>query len=292
MKATIQFIASMIIFGTIGLVVRYIDLASSERALLSSSIGCLFLYAIFKLMNKRMSWDLVKQNAVIFLFSSIALAGNWVFLYASYDYTTIANATLGYYFAPVFVMLLAPLVLKEPLARKKVICIIVAIFGLVLIVGEGMHASNKNDILGISLGLTAALFYAALLLVNQFIRDIDKLECTIIQLGLAALLLLPYVFFTEGVNIFTVPASSIPFIFILGIVNTGLGFWLFFAGMKHLRGQSIAMLSYVDPFVAIFISAIVLQEHMTTMQLIGGALLLGSTLVSELTLSQLKFGRS
>ncbi|WP_079527153.1 DMT family transporter [Solibacillus isronensis] len=282
MKSIIQFILSMAIFGTIGLVVRYIDLAASERALLSSSIGCLFLLFIFKLMKKRMTWTVIKKNAIILIFSSVALAGNWVFLYGSYDYTTIANATLGYYFAPIFVMILAPYILKELLVKKKIICIIIAIFGLILIVGEGVQASNTNDLLGICFGLTAALFYAALLLLNKFIKNLDKLECTILQLGLAAFLLMPYVFITEGFDVLSVSRNSVPYILILGIVNTGIGFWLFFTGMKNLNGQSIAMLSYVDPFVAIFISAILLHEQMTAIQILGGALLLGSTLMSEL----------
>ncbi len=119
MKSNIQFILSMVIFGTIGLVVRNIDLSSSERALLSSFIGCLFLTIVFFILKKTIAWQLVKANAVILVFSSIALGGNWIFLYQSYDYTTIANATLGYYFAPVFVMLLSPYVLKEPLSWKK-----------------------------------------------------------------------------------------------------------------------------------------------------------------------------
>lgn len=287
MKSIIQFILSMAIFGTIGLVVRYIDLAASERALLSSSIGCLFLLFIFKLMKKRMTWTVIKKNAIILIFSSVALAGNWVFLYGSYDYTTIANATLGYYFAPIFVMILAPYILKELLVKKKIICIIIAIFGLILIVGEGVQASNINDLMGICFGLTAALFYAALLLLNKFIKNLDKLECTILQLGLAAFLLMPYVFITEGFDVLSVSRNSVPYILILGIVNTGIGFWLFFTGMKNLNGQSIAMLSYVDPFVAIFISAILLNEQMTAIQILGGALLLGSTLMSELKIERL-----
>ncbi|MFJ3390818.1 MULTISPECIES: DMT family transporter [unclassified Lysinibacillus] len=284
MKSKIQFILSMIIFGTIGLVVRYIDLSSSERALLSSFIGCLFLTFIFLIMKKKISWNSVKLNALILFLSGIALGGNWVFLYQSYDYTTIANATLGYYFAPVFVMILSPFVLKEQLSIKKIVCIGVAIIGLVLIVGEGVSASNTDDILGLSYGLIAAAFYAALLLLNKFVKDMGKLELTIIQLGITALLLMPYVFLTEGFGLFEVSSSSIPFILILGIVNTGIGFWLFFSGMEKLKGQSIAMLSYVDPFVAILISAMILHEQMTSVQMLGGALLLASTFVSEIKL--------
>ena len=151
-----------------------------------------------------------------------------------------------------------------------------------MIVGEGVSASNSEDVLGLTFSLIAAAFYAALLLLNKFIKDMGKLEQTIIQLGTTALLLMPYVFITEGFGLFEMPSSSIPFILILGIVNTGIGFLLFFTGMENLKGQSIAMLSYVDPFVAILISAIILQEQMTLVQILGGALLLGSTFVSEM----------
>ncbi|MEC1580314.1 EamA family transporter [Bacillus subtilis] len=281
MKSKIQFILSMIIFGTMGLVVRYIDLSSSETALLSSSIGCLFLMFVFFMMKKTLPWKLVKANAYILLLSGIALGGNWIFLYQAYDHTTLTNATLGYYFAPVFVMILSPLVLKEQLPIKKMVCIGVAIIGMLLIVGNGISASGTEDLLGIFFGLGAAAFYAALMLLNKFIHHMGRLEITIIQLGITALLLLPYIFFTEGFGIFGLSKSSVPFIIILGIVNTGIGFWLFFSGMQKLKGQSIAMLSYVDPFVAILISALILQEQMTIVQMLGGTLLLGSTFVSE-----------
>ncbi|WP_102691682.1 DMT family transporter [Rummeliibacillus pycnus] len=281
MKSNIQFILSMIIFGTIGLVVRYIDLSSSETALLSSSIGCLFLSFVFWVMRKSIPWKLVKANAFILLLSGIALGGNWIFLYQSYDHTTITNATLAYYFAPVFVILLSPIILKEQVTIKKIVCIGVAILGMLLIVGNGISTSGKDDLLGIFFGLVAAVFYAALMLINKFIQNMDRLEITIIQLGTTALLLLPYVYFTEGYGILDVSRSSIPFIILLGIVNTGIGFWLFFSGMEKLRGQSIAMLSYVDPFVAILISGFIVQEQMTLIQMLGGVLLLGSTFVSE-----------
>ncbi|MEH7146543.1 MULTISPECIES: DMT family transporter [Priestia] len=281
MKYKIQFVLSMIIFGTMGLIVRYIDLSSSEIALLSSSIGCLFLMIVFLMRKRTISWKLVKVNACILFFSGIALGGNWMFLYQAYDHTTLTNATLGYYFAPVFVMILSPFILKEQLPVKKIICIGIAIIGMLMIVGNGVSASGTEDLLGIVFGLLAAACYAALMLLNKFIRLMGRLEITIIQLGITALLLLPYVFLTEGFGVFEVSKSSVPFIIILGIVNTGVGFWLFFSGMEKLKGQSIAMLSYVDPFVAILISAVILREHMTIVQIIGGALLLGSTFISE-----------
>ncbi len=272
----------MIIFGTIGVFVRYIDLSSSEIALLRGLIGSLFLMIVLLLMKKKISWALVKVNALFLLFSSIALGGNWIFLFQAYKHTTISNAALSYYFAPVFVMILSPLVLKEKLSTKKIICIGVAMLGMLLIVGNGgVSTSGLNDLLGIGYGLMAAGFYASLMLLNKFIKNMDGLETTFIQLGIATLLLMPYVFFTEGFGVLEVSSSSIPFIFILGIVHTGIGFLLFFSGMQKLKGQSIAALSYVDPITSLVISAVILQEQMTFIQMLGGALLLGSTFVSE-----------
>lgn len=281
MKTFLPFILSMAIFGTIGIVVRPIELASSERAFWSSLIGSIFLSIILLLMKKRIHFSFIFRHAGILLLSAIALSGNWIFLYQSYDYTSISNATLAYYFAPVFVLLLAPFLLKEAWTLKKVLCIIFALFGMMLIVGASFN-SSATDQLGLLYGFAAAAFYATLMLVNKFIPEIDKLELTVIQLALAALLLGIYVSFTDGFHIAALDAHTLPFIFILGIVNTGIGFWLFFIGMDGLTGQSIAMLSYVDPLVAIIISAWLLQEPMSMTQIIGAFVLLSSTLISEL----------
>jgi len=282
MKSNIQFLLSMIIFGTIGVFVRYIDLSSSEIALLRGLIGSLFLMTVMVMIKKKISWALVKVNALVLLLSSIALGGNWIFFFQAYKHTTIANAALSYYFAPVIVLILSPLVLKEKLSAKKLICIGVAMFGMLLIIGNGgLSTSGLDDLIGIGYGLMAAVFYASLMLLNKFIRNMDGLVTTVIQLGTATLLLVPYVFLTEGFGIFGVSSSSIPFILLLGIVHTGIGFLLFFSGMQKLKGQSIAALSYADPITSLVISALILQEQLTVIQLLGGVLLLGSTFVSE-----------
>lgn len=282
MQSKIQFLLSMIFFGTIGVFVRYIDLSSSEIALLRGLIGSLFLTTVMFMMKKNISWALVKVNALVLLLSSIALGGNWIFLFQAYKHTTISNAALSYYFAPVIVLILSPLVLKEKLSAKKIICIGVAMLGLLFIVGNGgLSTSGLDDLIGIGYGLMAAVFYASLMLLNKFIQNMDGLETTLLQLGTATILLMPYVFFTEGFGILEVSSSSIPFILILGIVHTGIGFLLFFSGMKKLKGQSIAVLSYADPITSLVISAIILQEQMTFVQILGGVLLLGSTFVSE-----------
>ncbi|PGL66758.1 DMT family transporter [Bacillus sp. AFS055030] len=282
MKSKIQFLLSMVIFGTIGVFIRYIDLASSEIALLRGLIGSLFLITYMLIGKKKLSWASVKNNVYILLLSSITLGGNWIFLFQAYKYTTVSNAALSYYFAPVFVLILSPLVLKERLSTKKLICILIAIIGMILVVSSGgLSTTRLEDFIGIGYGLLAAVFYASLMLLNKFIKNMGGLEITLIQLGTASFLLIPYVFITEGFGILELSVSSMPLLFILGMVHTGIGFLLFFSSMQKLSGQSIAALSYVDPITSLFISTVFLHEKMTIVQLIGGALLLGSTFISE-----------
>lgn len=283
MKSKICFILSMMIFGTIGIFIRYIHLASSEIAVIRGLIGSLFLLAIMIISKQKISWKNIKSNMLILLLSSFALGGNWIFLFEAYKHTTLANAALSYYFAPVFVIIMSPVVLKEKISLKKVICISIALLGMFFIVqSSGSSSTEYNHLLGISYGIIAAAFYAALMLTNKFIKNMNGLETTVLQLSFATLMLIPYVFVTEGVNLFGITASSGVFLVILGVIHTGVGFYLFFYGMKGLKGQSIAALSYIDPITSLVVSVIIFSENMTLLQIIGTVLLLGSTFISEM----------
>lgn len=285
MKEKIYFVLSMIIFGAVGVFAKYIDLTSSEIALFMSLIGSLFLLIICISTKHKISWQNMKKNAIALFIASIALSGNWIFLFQSYKETTIANAALSYYIAPVLVIILSPIVLKEKLSLKKVIGVGIALLGLYLIMkSSGMEAeATEQNLLGIFYGLIAAGFYAILTLVNKFIRNMSGIENTLIQLVLSFVMLLPYVFFTDGFKLFQIAGDSVILMLILGILHGGIGFYLFFSGMGGLKGQSIAILSYIDPLTSLFISALVIGEKMTLLQITGAALLLGSTLISEVS---------
>ncbi|KEQ22259.1 DMT family transporter [Paenibacillus tyrfis] len=281
MREKIYFILSMLIFGAVGVFAKYIDLAASEIALFMSLIGSLFLFIICIGTKQNISWQTMKKNAPILLLSSIALSGNWIFLFQSYKETTIANAALSYYFAPVLVIVLSPIVLKEKLSLKKAICVGTALLGLLLIVQSGGNEGAGHHLLGIVYGLIAAAFYAILTLTNKFIRSMNGLESTLSQLLLSSVWLIPYVLMTEGFELFRISGNSMVLILILGVLHTGVGFYLFFSGMRGLEGQSIAVLSYIDPVASLLISAFVIGERMTFVQMLGAVLLLGSTFISE-----------
>lgn len=285
MKEKMYFVLSMVIFGAVGVFAKYIDLSSSEIALFMSLIGGLLLFGISIITKNKVSWLNIKENAFTLLLASIALSGNWVFLFQSYKETTIANAALSYYFAPVLVIVVSPIVLKEKLSLKKCLCACVALFGLVLILQSGRSGEDGNHLLGIVYGLIAATFYAILTLTNKFIRNMNGLEITVTQLLLSSVLLIAYLFIVkEKSGLFQISSDSLILILILGILHAGVGFYLFFSGMKGLEGQSIAILSYVDPLTSLLISALVIGESMTVFQIFGAILLLGSTFVSEVSI--------
>lgn len=281
MREKLYFALSMIIFGAVGVFAKYIDMSSGKIALFLSLIGALFLLVVFVWTKQKVLWCRVKQNVAVLLIASVALSGNWIFLFQAFKETTIANAALSYYFAPVLVIMLSPLVLKERLSLKKAVCIGVALLGLFFILQNGRMETTGNHLLGIGYGLVAAGFYASLTLVNKFIRGLDGLENTLLQLGLAVAILYPFVLFTEGFNFSSITGDTVIWMLVLGILHGGVGFYLFFAGMRGLKGQSIAVLSYIDPLTSLLISVLVVGEKMTLQQLLGAVLLLGSIWIGE-----------
>jgi drug/metabolite transporter (DMT)-like permease len=280
MNAKLRNITAMLIFGTIGLFVKNIELSSSEIALTRGFIGGVTLILATIFLKKKISFEAIKNNLYLLIFSGLAVGLNWIFLFQGYKYTSISNATLSYYFAPVFVTILAPFILKEKLTLSKFLCVLMALVGMFCIVGvDGINGGS--DLIGIAYGLLAAGFYASVILMNKFLKEIDSIEITVIQLISATITLLPYVLYVEGLGILSVPSVSIPYILILGIVHTGIAYLLYFSSLQGLKGQTIAVLSYIDPVFAIIISVVILKEQLGFLQIIGGVLILGSSFLSE-----------
>lgn len=283
MNAKLKIITAMLIFGSIGPFVKEINLSSSELAFFRGIIGSIFLICASLFIKQKLSVKSVKENLMLLILSGTAVGLNWILLFQAYKYTTISNATLSYYFAPIFVIILAPFVLKEKLTFLKVGCIIGAMLGLFLIVNNGGSDTGGlyNHAVGILYGLSAAVFYASVILMNKFIKNLSAFETTLAQLIVATLVLLPYVLINDQMDFSAVNFNSLIFILMLGIVHTGIAYFLYFSSLKDLKGQTIAVLSYIDPISAVIIAAIFLAESMSLIQMVGGIFILGSTFLSE-----------
>ena len=271
MNATLKNITAMLIFGSIGLFVRNIELASSQIALVRGFVGAFILFIAMIYLHKKINRNALIKNLRYLLIAGVAIGFNWIFLFQAYNYTTIATATLTYYLAPTFVVLLSPFILKESLSLFKIICVILSLLGMALVAGIfNDNQSGVNDFIGVLYGISAALFYAIVVLANKFFKDISAIDSSIAQLLLASIILLPYVIY-QG-NSWSMS----------GFIHTGIAYLLYFSSLQELPAQKVAIFSYLDPVTAIILSTVLLAEPMNISQWIGAILILGSLLVSEL----------
>ena len=282
MTAKRSLILSMIIFGTIGIFRRYIPLSSSFLAVTRGILGSVFLLIVVMFKKDKISWAEIRKNLLWLIISGGLIGFNWIFLFEAYRYTTVATATLCYYLAPVFVILISPFLLKEKLTKRKFICSMIALLGMILVSGITKQGLNYvSEMKGILFGIVAALLYGSVIILNKRVQQISAYDKTIIQLAAAAIVVIPYALATEDMSKIKLDVNNILLVGIVGIVHTGIAYTLYFSSMKHMRAQSVALLSYIDPVVAIVLSALVLKEKITLVEMIGAILILGSTILSE-----------
>ena len=225
----------------------------------------------------------IKKQLPILIASGVAMAFNWILLFEAYNYTTVSAATLSYYFAPVIVTVLCPILFKEKMGVKQWLCFIMSTVGIVLITGIGSFDTGSNHFLGILFGLGAACLYATVIILNKFTKGVDGIHRTFIQFIAAIVALLPYVLFTSGINITSLDTKGMVLLLTVGLVHTGITYCMYFTSLKDLTGQKAAILSYIDPLVAVICSVVLLHEDITLTQIFGGLLILGFTLWNELT---------
>lgn len=282
MNPRLMMIVSMAVFGTLGIFVRNIPVSSGELALYRAVLAALLIGSYLLLTKQKIPFAKIKKDVPFLLASGVAMGINWILLFQAYKYTTVSLATLSYYFAPVIVTLVCPILFKEKLTGRQIICFVMSTVGLVLITGIG-DISGSRDFVGILFGLGAAVFYASVILINKFIKNVEGIHRTFLQFIAAIVTIFPYVLLTSGVTIGSMNGAGWANLLIVGLVHTGITYCMYFSSLKELPGQKAAILSYIDPLVAVLISVTVLGESMTLMQLAGGILILGFTLWNELT---------
>lgn len=277
----LMLIASMAIFGTLAPFVRNISVSSGELALYRAVLASLMISVFLLVTKQKIPFANIKKEVPLLLASGVAMGINWILLFEAYKYTTVSVATLSYYFAPVIVTVVCPILFKERLTKKQIICFVMSTVGLVMITGIG-DVGGGSDHIGIMFGLGAAVFYATVVLVNKFIKNVEGIHRTFLQFLAAVVTLLPYVLLTSGVTLGSLDTTGWVNLLIVGLVHTGITYCMYFSSLKELPGQKAAILSYIDPLVAVLISVAVLGETMTLWQVAGGVLILGFTLWNEL----------
>ena len=271
------YILSMLIFGTNGLLVSRLSLSASQVVLLRTLLGGVLLTGLV-LLRGGFDRASVRAEAVPLLLGGAVLGANWVALFEAYRLLNISLATLIYYTAPMLILLFSPLLFREKLNGAKITAICAVAVGLVCI--SGSIAFGGLSARGLLTALLSALFYAALIVFNKRIERTGGLQTAAIELDVAFLVVLLYVLSTSS---FPRPLrSDLPAVAVIGLVNTGLAYLLYFSGLQKLPAQSVALISYVDPVSALLFSALFLHEALTPLQLFGAVLIIGGALFGEL----------
>ncbi len=282
-NAKLRLITAMLIFGTIGLFVRFIDLPSSVIALARGLVGMLFLLVVTAVKKKPVSVASVRKNALWLLLSGVALGFNWVLLFEAYRFTTVATATLCYYLAPIAALLLSCILYGEKMTVKKSVCALTALVGMAGVSGFLPNGKiPKAEIKGVLFGLAAAALYATVILLNKKIRDISPYDKTIVQLGVSAVVMAVYCLFTVRFDSLSLDVKTLSLLLLVGVVHTGITYLLYFGAIGEISVSASAILSYIDPVTALIISWLVLKESTTLYGVLGAVVVLASALISEL----------
>lgn len=287
MNAKIKIITAMVTFGTIGIFVRYIPLPSSIIALVRGVLATFFLLAVMACGKRWPDKAAITRNLALLLISGVLIGFNWILLFEAYNYTSVAVATLCYYLAPVFVIIASPFVLGEKLTTRKTLCVIAALGGMVLVSGviqNYMNGGNTEDLnlTGVLLGIGAGALYATIILINKKLKDISSYDTTVMQLAAASIVLVPYCLLTVDMGVLEITPVSVALLLIVGVVHTGIAYVLYFGSIKELSAQTVAIFSYIDPILAVLLSALLLKENMDMLSILGAVMILGSTFVSEM----------
>ena len=274
-KATVNFLSSMVIFGTIGLFVDAIPLNSGVIALFRGIMGLVFLLLVMAVTKQKLRFDVIKKELLLLCISGGAMGLNWVLLFEAYRYTTVATATVCYYLAPAFLMLASPL-LGEKLTVKKLLCLFTCLVGMVLVTGI-----DGGSITGVAFGIGAAILYASVMFINRKIKSVSDYERTVTQMAMSIPVVAVYVLLRGGVDFSAMNATGWLLMAVVGIVHTGFAYFLYFGAVGKLPATSVAVCSYLDPVVAVLLSAVLIAP-IGIPAICGAVLILGSTLLGQL----------
>ena len=272
----------MMLFGTIGTISRFIDMPSSIICLGRAFVGALVLLQFIRFRSKSLDKEAIKRNIGWLILSSASMCVNWVCQFQAFKYTTVATGTLCYYMQPIFFIIMSAIVLKEEVPLKKWMCVLVAFIGMIMVSGILQVGFNLSELKGALYGIAGGFFYAVVVLINKYMKDISPLDTTVMQMSLVTVIMIPYTLATDAYSTINLTTAGIICLLILGIVHTGIAYVFYFDSVNKMSASAVGILSYIDPVEACLLSALFLRENLSVWVLVGAVLILGSTAYSEL----------
>ena len=278
-QAYMKYLSALLLFGSNGIVASHISLSSFEIVYLRTLIGSIFLITIFLLSGRKITFFHHKKDCIFLLLSGISMGCSWIFLYEAYTQIGVSIASLIYYCGPIIVMLLSPILFKEKLSFGKLLGFVCVLIGLVLVNETITQTTDSSR--GLLCGIASAVMYALMVIFNKKTLFIKGLENATLQLMISFFTVAIFVSFKQSLFIH-IPSKSLLPIFFLGLINTGLGCYLYFSSLSKIPVQTISICGYLEPLSAVCLSAFFLNERLSYIQIIGTGLILGGAIYAEL----------
>lgn len=275
----IKYILALILFGSNGIVASFIQLESYQIVLCRTLIGGLFLSLRLLISKKKPSFFKMKKSLVMLVLSGTAMGLSWILLFESYRLVGVSVATLAYYCGPVLVIMISPYVFREKLKISTIAGFFIVVLGMVLVNRADIAHSTISP--GLIYGILSACLYAAMVIFNKKATGIEGLENSTIQLVVGCISVILFIAL-RGQRLSAIPQGSLFPLLFLGIINTGIGCYLYFSSIPKLSAQSVSILGYLDPLSALLFSSVILSERMNKLQWLGAFLILGGAALGEL----------
>ena len=260
-----------ILWGSNGVIVNLVELHPTMIAFFRVLIGGLTLIIVSVLVK---GLETLKVNGFFkrLVILGALLAAGWYFLFQAMKLIPIGAAVLINYLAPVFVAVLAPSVLHERLEKKIAIAIVLSILGVFLISYQGLGSGELN-ILGIIFGLLAAISYGGFVIYSkQTLAKLSYYTVAIYSYLVSALILSPSLLLINS----PLSPNSLILLFLMGVLNTGVAVTLYLKGLRSLKAQEAATITYLEPLSAIIFGYFMLGQEISIGIILGGALILTS----------------
>ena len=280
-------------FGTIGIVTHFIPLGSAAIVFYRALLGGIFIVIMTYLSGKTVNLNAMGKNFFVLVWTGFFMGLNWVFQFEAFRVSTVAIGTVCYNTMPIFLLIIASFMFKERISIKSVVCILIATIGVVLVsnvINTGIHS---NEVLGCFYGILGAVNYALIVIFNRKLSNIETHDKVIFQFIFSAIIMFIYVVFIQRSGLFFEKSISnrdllvgIFCILLLSFFHTGFCYVHYFNAVSRLKAETVAILTYIDPVVALFTSYFILKEKTTGIQMIGAGLILVSTLANELIKSK------
>ena len=267
----LKIVAAMLVWSTWGLMIRWLGLPPVIVLFYTSLIASVTVPAVLKVRGEL---DLSGALTVWHLFAALAISSivnNLTYFYALGN-TTVSNAVFTHYTAPVFVAILAPLLITERLQRVTLVSLPVAMAGMVLIVSAsgGIDVGGEHTA-GIFAGTVSGLAYALLIV---FSRRLSQLlmhhKAIVLLLWITTMATAPAALFIDHV----LTPRILALLLITGIAHSTLAPLLYYSALRKVIAQHAAILGYMEPLAAVPLAFLFLAETPSSAALLGGALIL------------------